>query len=101
MKTLNDREIELLGYIAMGYTAKEIAKHFGLEYRTVENYLARIRKKLCAKNMAHATCIAMHSSLLRLESAYLYSIPFSNKPEYDISHLNKGGNNEQRKNHGF
>lgn len=60
---LNHREIELMTYIANGKTAKEIARLTGLEHRTVETYMISIRKKLAAKNIAHAVYIACHQNI--------------------------------------
>jgi DNA-binding NarL/FixJ family response regulator len=58
MKSLSVREIQIIKYTAKGFTAKEIAKALGLEYRTIEIYVSNIRKKLAAKNIAHAIYIA-------------------------------------------
>lgn len=58
MKPLSHREKEVIQYSAKGYTAKEIAKLIGLEYRTIQAYLINIKKKLKARNIAHAIFIA-------------------------------------------
>jgi DNA-binding NarL/FixJ family response regulator len=58
MKQLSVKEVEIMKYIAVGHTAKEVAKEVGLEYRTVETYVARIKKKLGAKNITNAVYIA-------------------------------------------
>ena len=54
MTKLNKRESEIIHHSACGLTAKEIAKKIGLEYRTVEIYMQSLRKKLGARNVAHA-----------------------------------------------
>lgn len=54
MQKLTRREIEIITYTAKGHTSKEIAKLIGLQFRTVQAYLANIRKKLRAKNIANA-----------------------------------------------
>lgn len=54
MHKLTHREIEIMKHSASGLTAKEIAKKIGLERRTVEIYMQNLRKKLGAKNAAHA-----------------------------------------------
>ena len=64
MKALSVREIQIIRYTAKGYTAKEIAKALGLEYRTVEIYVSNIRKKLAAKNIAHAVYKATQENIL-------------------------------------
>ena len=58
MKNLSIREIEVMKFTANGCTAKQIAKLTGLTHRTVEAYVVNIRKKLAAKNVAHAVFIA-------------------------------------------
>jgi DNA-binding NarL/FixJ family response regulator len=64
MNKLSYREIEIMNHIACGFTAKEIARKTGLEHRTVEIYMSNIRKKLSAKNVAHAVYIACQTSLI-------------------------------------
>jgi DNA-binding NarL/FixJ family response regulator len=64
MNTLSSRETQVIRYTAMGFTAKEIAKALGLEYRTVEIYVSNIRKKLAAKNSAHAVYIALQQNII-------------------------------------
>lgn len=66
MRKLSMREIEIINHTAYGLTAKEIARVIGLEPRTVEAYMCNIRKKLGAKNAAHAICIALKTSLIHL-----------------------------------
>jgi DNA-binding CsgD family transcriptional regulator len=64
MKMLSGREVQIISHTARGYTAKEIAKLFGLEHRTIEIYVGNIRKKLHAKNIAHAVFIASEKNIL-------------------------------------
>lgn len=64
MKRLSNREIEIMKYKAKGFTAKEIARLIGLEHRTIEIYVSNIRKKLEAKNIAHAIYIAIQKNML-------------------------------------
>jgi DNA-binding NarL/FixJ family response regulator len=64
MKTLSIREIQVIRFTANGLTAKETAKALGLEYRTIEIYVSNIRKKLAAKNIAHAIYIATQHNIL-------------------------------------
>lgn len=54
MDKLTYRETEILKYVADGLTAKQIAQCIGLERRTIEIYIQNLRKKLGAKNTAHA-----------------------------------------------
>ena len=64
MKMLSGREVQIIRYTARGCTAKEIAKITGLKYRTIEIYVGNIRKKLQAKNVAHAVYIASQKNIL-------------------------------------
>ena len=58
MTRLTCREVEIIQYTARGCTAKEIARLTGLEHRTIQAYVSNIRKKLSAKNVAHAIYLA-------------------------------------------
>lgn len=55
---LNEREREIVIYKSKGMTSKEIGRLLNLEYRTVETYFYQIKKKLQAKNTAHAIYLA-------------------------------------------
>lgn len=66
MTKLSCREVQIIRYSAAGCTAKEIARLLGLEHRTVELYVGKIRKKLAAKNIAHAVCIAIQQNIVSL-----------------------------------
>ena len=65
MKHLSLREMEIINYTAQGHTAKEIARLTGLEPRTVEIYVSNIRRKLVARNIAHAVFIASKERLVK------------------------------------
>lgn len=54
MKKLSRREQQIIQYTAEGLTSKQIARLLGLEFRTIQVYLANVRKKVGAKNIAHA-----------------------------------------------
>lgn len=51
-RNLSIREREVSGYIANGYTCKEIAKQLGISHRTIEAHRAKIMKKLGCRNTA-------------------------------------------------
>ena len=51
-RNLSIREQEVSGYIANGYTCKEVAKDLGISHRTVEAHRAKIMKKLGCRNTA-------------------------------------------------
>ncbi len=65
MITLNERESEIMTYKAHGLTAKEIARHLGLEYRTIEVYFSHIKKKLGARNTAHCIYLAVQAKAIQ------------------------------------
>lgn len=60
---LTIREREISGYIANGYTCKEIARHLGISHRTVEAHRAKIMKKLTCRNTAELV-----SKIIQLEA---------------------------------
>ena len=55
---LSLQEIKIIKHSANGSTAKEIARLMDCEPRTIESYLERIKRKLKARNVAHAVYIA-------------------------------------------
>jgi two-component system, NarL family, response regulator NreC len=61
---LSQREIEVLGDLARGYTNLQTASHLNLTLRTVETYRARIYRKLHVRNRAELVSYAMVRSLL-------------------------------------
>ncbi len=64
VRSLTDREIEILNLIAAGLTAKEVADRMGITYKTVENHKQRIFGKLGVQNQAHAVAVAFRRGLL-------------------------------------
>lgn len=64
MEQLSAREVEIIKCIASGYTAKEVARVIGLDYRTIEALVGKIKKKLGAKNITNAVYIAYDQSFL-------------------------------------
>lgn len=65
---LTGRECELLGFVALGMSAKEIARQVDLAPRTVERYLENIRLKMRAKNSAHMVACGLFYGLISLPS---------------------------------
>ena len=61
---LTQREIDILGDLARGYTNSQTASHLHLTLRTVETYRARIYRKLHVRNRAELVSYAMVRSLL-------------------------------------
>ena len=62
--SLTQREIDVLGDLARGYTNSQTASHLHLTLRTVETYRARIYRKLHIRNRAELVDYAMARSLM-------------------------------------
>jgi DNA-binding NarL/FixJ family response regulator len=62
--TLTEREKEILNFIRQGFTSKEIAEKLFLSAKTVENYRARILRKLQVKNCSEAISRALDQHIL-------------------------------------
>ena len=60
---LTKREVDVLKYILVAYTAKQIAQIFQLSLRTVETHIEKIKKKLQCQTKADIIVTAMNSSL--------------------------------------
>lgn len=61
---LSEREIEVLRYVARGYTCKEIGQMLFLSVRTVETYRMRIMHKLGVKNRSELVEFAIRQELI-------------------------------------
>lgn len=61
---LTRREIEILEYVTLGLSAKEVARHVTISPRTVERHVENIRLKLHARNRAHMVACAVRAGLL-------------------------------------
>ena len=57
---LTPRETEILGYIACGYTNKQIAYKFGISEQTIKNHMTSILRKLDANDRTQSVVLAMH-----------------------------------------
>ncbi len=62
---LNDREIEILTWVARGKTSAEIAKILGLAKRTVDFHLDNAREKLGARTRTEAVVKAAFGRLIK------------------------------------
>ena len=60
---LSQREREVLGHVARGLHAKEIARSLGISPRTVEVHKARLMAKLEVRNVAELVRLAVQSGL--------------------------------------
>ncbi|WP_241127976.1 helix-turn-helix domain-containing protein [Novosphingobium terrae] len=63
---LTARESEILAFVALGMSAKEIARHISLAPRTVERYIENIRLKMRARNSAHMVACGLFFGAIRL-----------------------------------
>ena len=63
-KLISKRELQVLELIKQGARNPEIADHFNLSVKTVENHVRSILKKLNAKNRTHAVVNALRLEIL-------------------------------------
>jgi DNA-binding CsgD family transcriptional regulator len=56
---LTERERTILGHVAAGMSAKQIAQNVELAPRTVERYIENLRHKLAARNKSHLVAQAI------------------------------------------
>lgn len=64
IEELTDRELEVLGLVAQGYTNKAIGVQLGISDRTVQGHLAKVFGKLQASSRTEAVMRAVSSGLL-------------------------------------
>jgi DNA-binding NarL/FixJ family response regulator len=62
---LSEREMQVLRYIASGYTHSQAATRLGISQHTVDTYVKRIRAKLAVGNKAELTRAAIIGSYLQ------------------------------------
>ena len=60
MRTLTDRELEVLEFIGRGFGTRQIAEMMGLSVRTVESHRAHIKQKLSLQNATELIHYAVH-----------------------------------------
>ncbi len=61
---LSVREKEVLKYIALGFTQKEISKELYISIKTVDTYKTRIMEKIGAKKKSHIVKFALENGIL-------------------------------------
>ncbi|HTK71606.1 MAG TPA: helix-turn-helix transcriptional regulator [Croceibacterium sp.] len=61
---LTRREIQILEFVARGFSAKETALEIGIAPRTVEGHIDTIKLKLRARNRAHMVTNAIAARIL-------------------------------------
>jgi putative transcriptional regulator len=64
--TLDDRELDCVRYVALGYPARAIAEKMHISHHTVYNYRASIQKKMDARTPAQAVAnaLALYGNIL-------------------------------------
>ena len=62
--TLTERECQVLGLIARGYTNRAIALALGISRYTVRSHVSAIMVKLCAASRAQAVAVASQRGIL-------------------------------------
>ncbi|MHA6685357.1 response regulator transcription factor [Mesorhizobium sp. A556] len=63
-RLLTERQEDILFLLSQGSSSKEIARRFGVSHRTVEHQVDAIKKRLGAKNVAHAVAIAVAQAII-------------------------------------
>jgi DNA-binding NarL/FixJ family response regulator len=63
---LTERELEILEYVAVGLSVKQVASRLGLSPRTVETHLAKLYRKLGVRNRVQALARAAALGLIEL-----------------------------------
>jgi two-component system response regulator NreC len=65
---LSKRELQVLGFVARGFTHQEIADRLALSIKTVETYLARLVQKLGLRRRADLVRYALQTGILNSDS---------------------------------
>jgi DNA-binding NarL/FixJ family response regulator len=65
--TLTDRELEILEFLALGLTVKQVATRLGLSPRTVDTHIAKLYRKLGVRNRVQAISRAATLKLIDID----------------------------------
>lgn len=63
---LTDRELEILEYVSLGLTVRQVARRLGLSPRTVETHIAKLYRKMGVRNRVQALSRAASLGLIEL-----------------------------------
>jgi DNA-binding CsgD family transcriptional regulator len=63
---LTPRELEVLGLVAQGKSAREIGDILGIAKRTVDEHVQTVVRKLNAENRTHAVAIALRDKVIEI-----------------------------------
>lgn len=72
--TLSKREIEILEYVTMGLSAKEVARHINISPRTVDRHIESAKLKLRARNRTHMVACAIKAGFPKMNAAGVQGI---------------------------
>ena len=64
--SITPRELEILEYLSVGLTVKQVAKRLGLSPRTVEAHIAKLYRKLAVRNRVQAISRAVGLGLIEI-----------------------------------
>ncbi|MDR0661515.1 MAG: response regulator transcription factor [Prevotellaceae bacterium] len=64
---LTNREVEVIKYLAKGYSTKEIASILDIEVNTVESHKERIKEKLNVKTIIQIVILALKKGIITLD----------------------------------
>jgi len=67
VKILSDRELQVLGLVARGFTSAQIAKHIAVGVKTVETYRSRFSEKLGLRKRSEVIRFAVQMGILTPE----------------------------------
>ncbi len=65
---LSDREMEVLTFVAEGFTSKEVAGKLNVSKSTVDFHLENVYKKLKVKNRLQAVRVALREGILDVKT---------------------------------
>lgn len=64
--SISRRELEILEFVSLGLTVKQVATRLGLSPRTVETHIAKLYRKLGVRNRVQAISRAVSLGLIRI-----------------------------------
>jgi two-component system response regulator NreC len=67
-KILSDRELQVLGFVARGYSSQQIAEQIRVSVKTVETYRSRFAEKLGLRTRSEVVRFAVQMGLLTPET---------------------------------
>ncbi len=66
-ETLSDRQLDILRGVVSGLNVRQIGKQHGISYKTVNNHLTAIYRRLGAQNLTQAIVIATRKGLISIQ----------------------------------